>query len=312
MEIIMLIMAAAYAVGSKNHKDTSTAAYKAGKEPPGLAKARMRHEAGGGRFVTRPGKTDQPKGPGATRLLIAQKWANGCEKSRTRSEDELRRWQAWYQEQAPQRDENWRAKQRRKINNRAERLAKWQGRWVSAKTTLAGGGGQDSAEANTGSDTEQEPASAEGETQPGVQDQTEQAVEDSASSGENTQTDDTEPAKQSEQGQNTSTGGGSPAAGSSTAPIGDLVDYQQAVATLHNHADEIEGFNTALSGLGQDMDAAGWGSEVHGDLGDMHSQLASITARYRDLAEDVKAQGDAVNDAYDNAPWAPDKAALTR
>ena len=84
VEVILLILAATYAVSGKHTKDTSLAAYKAGKEPPGLVKARLRHEAGGGRFVTRPGKDkQQPKG-----LRSDQNRQNRNERRRRDRDDE--------------------------------------------------------------------------------------------------------------------------------------------------------------------------------------------------------------------------------
>src|SRR5690606_18861930 len=111
VEIFILCAAVAYMFTGKFNKDTAQAAYKAGHEPPGVVKARMRHERGGG--VRTPAGT--PKGRGATRLMLAQRWANACEKAKDKQDDKHRRWRAWFAEQAPQRDQQWREKQANKI-----------------------------------------------------------------------------------------------------------------------------------------------------------------------------------------------------
>src|SRR5690606_40614572 len=49
-----------------------------------------------------------------------------CQKAADRQHDKLRRWRAWYAEQAPQRDEQWRAKQRAKLQRRQRRLQRFE------------------------------------------------------------------------------------------------------------------------------------------------------------------------------------------
>lgn len=304
VEVILLILAATYAVSGKHTKDTSLAAYKAGKEPPGLVKARLRHEAGGGRFVTRPGKDkQQPKGPGATRLLIASRWANACEKSKTRGEDKLKRWQAWYDERAPHRDKAWRDKQNRKMDKRAERLDKWQGRWTrtknakdAAKDAFSRRGEESEPEASSAGNTPEQPA----EQQPSKSDEPLKVEFPTVNANERIDklADHDRRVKEARSSTN-------------TTEEGDAV-YTSGAATMHNHAAEVEGYQKALTALGQDMADVKWGAEVHGPLADMHTKLKSVAARYRNLAETVKHQGDNVNDAYDDAPWSPDHQVLTQ
>lgn len=301
MEPILLIMAATYVISGKHSKDTAQSAYKAGKEPPGLVKARLRHEAGGGRFRTRPGKDKQPKGPGAGRLLIASRWSVACEKAKTKQEDKLRRWQAWYEEQAPDRDQAWRDKQTKKMNNRAERLDKWQGRWTRTKTAAAGA--KDAARATLSSnkdDATEQPAESSTSEQP---DQSPAPEPEPAPEPAAADTGADAPANPPASSPSTNT--------SSSQQEGDAV-YQSGASTMHNHANEVEGYRKALTALGQDMADVNWGAEVHGPLADMHTKLKSVAARYRNLAETVKHQGDAVNDAYDEAPWSPDHKVLTQ
>src|SRR5699024_8922474 len=121
-------------IGGKFDKDKTQAAYKAGKEPPGLAKARMRHESGGGLIRKSPGgaknQKGKPAGHGAMRLALSQRWSQACEKSQDRAADKHRRWRQWYSEQAPERDQAWRDKQSRRIEksqNRADKFARARG-----------------------------------------------------------------------------------------------------------------------------------------------------------------------------------------
>jgi len=98
-----------------------TAAYANGKESPGVAKARMRHATGGGARSA----SGRPKGKGAFRLMLADRWANGCEAARQRGDHKAKRRRAWYAETAPQRDAAWREKQLRKLRNADDARLKW-------------------------------------------------------------------------------------------------------------------------------------------------------------------------------------------
>ncbi len=100
-----------------------TAAYTNGKESPGVAKARMRHETGGGARSA----SGRPKGKGALRLMLADRWANSCESARQRGEHKAKRRRAWYAETAPQRDAAWREKQLRKLRKAEEGRNRWAG-----------------------------------------------------------------------------------------------------------------------------------------------------------------------------------------
>lgn len=96
-------------------------AYRNGKEPPGVAKARIRHEAGGG-ARTASGK---PKGPGAFRLMLASRWANACKAVQQRGDHQARRRRAWYDETAPHRDAAWRKKQLKRLEKKNAAHAQW-------------------------------------------------------------------------------------------------------------------------------------------------------------------------------------------
>ncbi|WP_431879175.1 hypothetical protein [Amycolatopsis sacchari] len=98
-----------------------TAAYANGKEPPGVTKARLRHEAGGGARTA----SGRPKGKGAFRLMMADRWANACEAVRQHGEHKARRRRAWYEETAPLRDAAWREKQLAKLEKKNAARARW-------------------------------------------------------------------------------------------------------------------------------------------------------------------------------------------
>ncbi|RSN06006.1 hypothetical protein DMC63_38010 [Streptomyces sp. WAC 05977] len=100
---------------------TDSAAYANGKEPPGVAKARLRHEKGGGARSA----SGTPKGPGGLRLLAATKWANACEAAKQRSDHKAARNRAWYEENAPKRDEEWRQKQLAKLEKKKAASDRW-------------------------------------------------------------------------------------------------------------------------------------------------------------------------------------------
>lgn len=99
-----------------------SAAYASGKEPPGVAKARMRHENGGGGRSP----SGRPKGKGAFRLLLADRWANACESARQRGEHKARRRREWYETKvAPREDEAYKAKQLAKLEKADKARDRW-------------------------------------------------------------------------------------------------------------------------------------------------------------------------------------------
>ena len=392
MELFTLCLAIAYMVTGKFNKDTAIAAYQHGHEPPGLAKARMRHERRGGHY----NESGRPVGPGSTRLLLSTWWSAACQKAADRQHDKLRRWRAWYAEQAPQRDEQWRAKQRAKLQRRQRRLQRFEharglissipervrerqawaenerrdrdreqaieqvhrdaqqlrdheqrsrdeqttgpsledivqdvfGRlergeyelmsldvWddlppdakarIRAKAAERGarlsdlwtGGylraswpqkpqkpvpGINKSESETAESSAEEPESASATTQQSARSDTAAAETSSSQASGTNATTDTE-------GVNV---------------------YQQAAQKLTKEADEIEQYNRAFQELADAMESVGWGAEAHGPLADLRTTFEQVTAQYRELAEQMRHQGDQVNDAYDQAPWAPDRRVL--
>lgn len=397
MELLLICAAIAYTLTGKFSKDTNQAAYKAGKEPPGLARARMRHESGGG--ARKP--SGKPAGKGATRLLLSQRWSHACEKAKDRADDKHRRWQAWYAEQAPHRDEQWRGKQEKRLANskrRADKFAQARGMasptawredraekhaWdentrhdTSGNDTVSAGaagetdltthqrkGNRSGAALSTDSVTPNqhgksydargfditdpapnaagrtgviEPESMRYQNPPSPGTPAEEAVHDSSVSGIPPGAIEAMQAKRRQEVKDEM--GYIPSAGTfnrvsrdidarkmaehlkasdaqsgrapseTTSSGGNL--YQQQSGELTNHAEEVDGYRQAISQLADELESRGWGSEVHGALSDMQTSLSTVASRYRDTAEDIHQQGDAASDAYDDAPWAPDRDAL--
>lgn len=98
-----------------------TAAYASGKESPGVAKARMRHEAGGGGHTP----SGKPKGKGALRLLAASRWNSACAAVQQAGEHKAARRRKWFEETAPLRDEAWRRKQLDRLAKSDASRARW-------------------------------------------------------------------------------------------------------------------------------------------------------------------------------------------
>ena len=422
MELFTLCLAIAYMVTGKFNKDTAIAAYQHGQEPPGLAKARMRHERRGGHY----NESGRPVGPGSTRLLLSTWWSAACQKAADRQHDKLRRWRAWYAEQAPQRDEQWRAKQRAKLQRRQRRLQRfeharglissipervrerqawaenerrdrdreqaieqvhrdaqqlrdheqrstdeqttgpsledivqdafgrlergeyklmsrdvWDDLPPDAKARIRAKAAERGATLNdlwTGgylrASWPEEPvsvldnglyvplqSSADEEPDPAVDTATEandsndtepksesETAESSAEEPESASATTQQSARSDTAAAETSS---SQASGTNATTDTEGVNvYQQAAQKLTKEADEIEQYNRAFQELADAMEAVGWGAEAHGPLADLRTTFEQVTAHYRELAEQMRHQGDQVNDAYDQAPWAPDRRVL--
>lgn len=313
MEVALMMLAAAYMLTGKFNKDTAQAAYKAGKEPPGLVKARMRHAAGGGR---RQSGTGKPKGPGATRLLLASRWSGACQKAQDKGEDKLRRWQAWYAEQAPTRDAAWREKQQKRMARRGQRLDKWQGRWTRTKDTVNPANlrrdrdEQRAWDENTrrDQDAEQQVAEAQGDAQ-----QLRDQAPPQAADTQPTAAAPVATGEQPEQSAATTAPTGTAAASAAVAEqssttrssVGGIVDYQSAATALQAAAERVEQYRTDLSAMADGLGGNQWGVEVHGPIRDMDTNLSEIAGDYRDLAVQMQQQGDNVRDAEDAHPYVP-------
>ncbi|OLM28955.1 hypothetical protein Ae717Ps2_5924c [Pseudonocardia sp. Ae717_Ps2] len=288
---------------------TDTAAYTAGKEPPGLARARMRHDAGGGARTP----SGRPVGRGAFGLLVASRWTEACRAAQHRAEHRAARRRAWYDATAPGRDERWRATQRRRL----ERADRARARWAQARglTTGVGSSGRTDragravpepwgrrrpgtgpaavagGAAVTATDDPGPPTSAGDTPVPGP------APDGVDNTG--TDTDDTDPT--------TSPGPAAPilATTSTTTASGGHGMYETAVARLTAAAEACGLYQSQLSGFVDRLAGQGWGGQVTGPLTDSLTGLAAAEASYRDLAGQMRAQGDQGRDAYEAAPYVP-------
>lgn len=345
MELFLMCIAVAYTLTGKFNKDTAQSAYKAGKEPPGLVKARMRHESGGGNWKpTKSGKS-KPAGKGGARLVLASKWAQACEKTKDRSDAKHRAWRAWFAEQADEHDQQWRDKQARRIaksEQRAEQFARTRGILAHPVAARADkherqawdeNARRDSdADQSTGQDTEQALARTRDEAQQLRQQEQEQSADGEA--GQSARDDEHDRCPHCLDGGWVLTGQGmspcscpagvaeghtadndtdgelaeEPAATTETptsAQTGGTAVYEAAAAKLHAAAEGIERYRADLAAMADGLAAKQWGTEVHGPIGDMDQHLADVAGSYRDLAGQMQQQGDSVNDAHDEHPYVP-------
>lgn len=318
---------------------TDTAAYNSGKEPPGLVRARMRHDRGGG-ARTRSGR---PVGRGAFGLLVASRWAGACRAAQHRGEHRAARRRAWFDETAPQRDQRWRDTQRRRLD-RADRARE---RWAAARGLTVTATGTDDPSTDdpgrpdsSGTGGPGDPGSTGG-VRPWVgrgarrhPDHPALGTDEGTGQGPGRgldrggrpsgpdpagvfdgvidTTDTTDTTEVPVTTDNDSTTGGGPAGApdrpdSPTAPSGTGVSemYEQAVARLTSAADEVAVFAANLAGFTDRLTGDGWGPEVTGPLAECGPVLSAWEAAYRDTAAAMKAQGDAGRAAYDQAPFVP-------
>ncbi|WP_224389019.1 hypothetical protein [Pseudonocardia sp. ICBG1293] len=311
---------------------TDTAAYSNGKEPPGLTRARMRHENAGGGARTSSGR---PTGQGAFGLLVASRWTEACRAAQHRAEHRAARRRAWFDETAPSRDERWRTTQQRRLD-RADRA---RARWAQARGLLpvAGSGSASGASSAIGTGSAG-PAGAKS-SEPWGRRRHATCPAAGASGGAVVATDDPGlpsppvaeqvpvarpvpdedggvdlddfPSTAPEAAPSSSPSGTAPAAESSptatsttTSSGGDGM-YEAAVARLIAAADACGVYQTQLSAFTDRLSGDGWGDQVTGPLADSLSGLNAAEGLYRGLAEQMRAQGDRGRDAYDQAPYVP-------
>ena len=91
-----------------------------------------------------------------------------------------------------------------------------------------------------------------------------------------------------------------PAAGSTAA------GYQQAVPRLIAAADDVAEYRADLGAFADTLDGKRWGTEVTGPIKDMDGELVALEGDYRDLAGQMRHQGDQGAAAHEQAPWVPD------
>ncbi|WP_226353141.1 hypothetical protein [Pseudonocardia sp. ICBG601] len=307
---------------------TDTAAYSNGKEPPGLARARMRHENAGGARTS----SGRPTGRGAFGLLVASRWAEACRAAQHRGEHRAARRRAWFDETAPGRDERWRAVQQRRM----ERADRARARWAQARglhpASTSDSGAVGGVAGPAGAPAPQpwgrrrarptaDAAGAAGTTvtapdDPGLPTPDSADSADSADGvGVEVRGADPEPGTGSAPASPT---GPSPAAdlppdtttpnastGTSSSSSGGDGMYEAAVARLIAAADACGVYQTQLAAFTDRLAGDGWGDQVTGPLGDSLSGLNAAEGLYRGLAEQMRSQGDRGRDAYDQAPYVP-------
>lgn len=303
-----------------------TAAYSNGKEPPGVVRARMKHDAGGGARTS----SGRPTGRGAFGLMLASRWANACEAARQRDEHKAARRRAWYDETAPEKDAAWREKQLRKLERSdwaRERWAQARGLisrptagtatdpWARRATTTSQGRNQSTPITDSPtSDTDAGPEDGEHTTTDPAS-PTDQPTTDEPAPGpapESTTPDPDPPtagtpppaARPSTENDNDndnddhSSTAATPNQGSSNM-------YDEAVNRLIQAADQVAEYRSNLIAFADRLAGDGWGTEVTGPLQDTQTSLTAWENLYRDTAERIKNQGDQGAAAYDQAPYVP-------
>jgi hypothetical protein len=81
--------------------------------------------------------------------------------------------------------------------------------------------------------------------------------------------------------------------------------YQQAVDRLIRAADQVAVYRADLATFADTLAGKRWGGEVTGPIQDMDNRLTALEGTYRDLAAQMKHQGDQGSAAYDQASWVP-------
>lgn len=85
-----------------------------------------------------------------------------------------------------------------------------------------------------------------------------------------------------------------------------VTEYQQAVTRLIAAAEVVAEYRADLAAFADTLDGKRWGVDVTGPIKDMDGKLTGIEGDYRDLAGQMKHQGDQGAAAHEQAPWVPD------
>lgn len=315
---------------------TDVASVLKGREAPSLEKFRTRHKGGYGAGVAALRKPAKKGGkePGPFRQWLRAVNANTFHELAVRAEHKSQRRIAWYRETASQRDETWRAQQQRKLKKQQEKLQKFKVKHGLAEPeTPADQNAKPSGTENTttptndpnvvslrdrqAARTDRDNANAK---QP-EQAKSEQGEQKSKTPAEDTKADAGTSTNQPHANRPENTpekpSAATPKAPASKADSGAATSnptgegmYEQQAEELIRQAENIESYRTDLSQFADGLAGRGWGNEVTGPVADMDGDLAEAAATLRELAHAIKEQGDAVRNAYENAPYAPDKEAL--
>lgn len=294
-----------------------------GKEAPTLEKYRMRHEKGHnlGDAMTRlkePKKSGKAAGPLTVwRRAVVENAANyAAEKSKNRGDRRVQ----WYRDHGRHvEDEAWHAKQQHKIRKQQEKLQDFK-----VKKGLA--------EREPESDPQQQPApesepagplkvefpkvedfparpaqnekpgqQPEEPAKPDLQpvadlDEHRSRKDDSASS--DNQNTDSEPTNTTDK----------PAADAAATNAGGNM-YAREAEDLQRRADDIASYRRDLTEFADGL-STDWGTEVVGPVQEMDEPLLTAENELLVVANLVKQQGDAAAEAYEQAPFAPDRDVL--
>lgn len=287
-----------------------------GKEAPTLEKYRMRHEKGHnlGDAMTRlkaPKKSGKAAGPLTIwRRAVVENAANyAAEKSKNRGDRRVQ----WYRDHGRHvEDEAWHAKQQNKIRRQQEKVHNFK-----VKKGLA--------EPEPEPQQQPEPEPDPEQNQP-EQQQPEQQSEESAKADQDQENE--EPAKpdlkpvadldehrsrkddaQDSDNQNTDsdTEPTNTADKAATNTGGNM--YAREADDLVRRADDIASYRRDLAEFADGL-SPNWGNEVVGPVQEMDEPLLTAENELLVVANLVKQQGDAAAEAYEQAPFAPDRDVL--
>jgi hypothetical protein len=302
-----------------------TAAYANGKEAPGVTKARLRHENGGGVF----GKAGRPKGRGALRLVMASRWANACEAARQRGDHRAERRRDWYEQTKDAKDERWRTKMQHRLDRADERRGRWADRLAGIHPDEIRLRRNENAawRENARRDADAAKRNPADDNAPGVDptrdvpDDTGREIPDAVPDPAVNRAIKDQPRPGAKPGNRPARTKDVPAAEpvpealvddkpappGATAPAteGTTNVYMEAVTQLTRAADGVAAWRNALKTFGDGLEGKGWGQQVTGPIKDMDTELATLEGQYRDKAAQMKQQGDNGKAAYEQAPWVP-------
>lgn len=288
-----------------------TAAYANGKESPAVAKARLRHENRGGGHRA----SGRPKGSGAFRLLLATRWDSACKTAAQRLDHRAARRRDWFDRTKDSRDQRWNDKMQRRLERADKRRDRWAGLLAGLHPT----------EFRRRRDEEQawrenarrDADAAQRETPDSTATADPKTAANPAMNRARRPLDKpgTKPTQRLKSAlilpRKPLIIGGS-GTGKSPTPVGNAPTtegttnvYENAVTRLIAYADQIAAWRRGLKHLSDGLKAKGWGTAVTGPTADMDSELAVIEGDYRNLAAQMKQQGDNGKEAYEQNPWVP-------
>ncbi len=277
-----------------------------GKEAPTLEKYRMRHEKGHnlGDAMSRlkaPKKGGKAPGPLTVwRRAAVENAANyAAEKSQHRGERRVQ----WYRDQGKHvEDEAWHAKQQRKIREQQKRVHAFKLKKGLVEPEPESDPQQQS-DPEPEREPEQQPEEPAGPKQSAKPDQ---EPEEPAKPDLKSVTDLDEHRSRKDDSESSDTQ--NTHSDTETTNTGGNM-YAREAEDLQRRADDIASYRRDLTEFADGL-SADWGTEVVGPVQEMDEPLLTAENELLVVANLVKQQGDAAAEAYEKAPFAPDRDVL--